>query len=174
LEINQLHAVENTVKKLSSLNKTLLLLTKIENNQFTENKVINMSDIIFNSLEQQEDFVKLKNIRVHTELTPDLLVKMNPMLADVLISNLIRNAIRHNFDNGIINISCNEKRILISNSGEPITINQNEMFVRFKKNDSSKDSLGLGLSIVKSILDLYNFKITYSYINSMHVFEISF
>ncbi len=174
LEINQLQAIENTVKKLSSLNKTLLLLTKIENNQFTENKVINMGYIIFISLEQQADFIKLKKITVHTELTPNLLVNMNPMLADVLISNLIRNAIRHNFDEGIINISCNEKGIFISNSGEPITINQNEMFVRFKKNDSSKDSLGLGLSIVNSILDLYNFKITYSYINSMHVFEISF
>jgi signal transduction histidine kinase len=150
------------------------LLTKIENNQFKENKVINVNDIIFNSLEQQADFIKLKNITIHYDSEPDLLVKMNPVLADVLISNLIRNAIRHNFENGDINISINENTLIISNSGELITINQKEMFLRFKKNDSSKDSLGLGLSIVKSILDLYNFTISYSYINSMHTFSIKF
>ncbi len=150
------------------------MLTKIENNQFKENKVINVNDIIFNSLEQQADFIKLKNITIHYDSEPDLLVKMNPVLADVLISNLIRNAIRHNFENGDINISINENTLIISNSGELITINQKEMFLRFKKNDSSKDSLGLGLSIVKSILDLYNFTISYSYINSMHTFSIKF
>jgi two-component system sensor histidine kinase QseC len=127
---------------------------------------LNMNDIIFNSLEQQSDFIKLKNIAIHSNLTPDLLINMNSMLADVLISNLIRNAIRHNFDGRLINISYNENGIIISNSGEPITINQNEMFVRFKKNDSSKDSLGLGLSIVKCNLDFYEtqvFRIGYSY-----------
>jgi len=174
LEISQLQSIENTIKKLSSLNKTLLLLTKIENNQFKENKVINVNDIILNSLEQQADFIKLKNIKIHYDSEPDLLVNMNPMLADVLISNLIRNAIRHNFENGDINISFNENTLIVSNSGELITINQNEMFLRFKKNDSSKDSLGLGLSIVKSILDLYNFTISYSYINSMHIFSVEF
>lgn len=174
LEISWLLAIENTIKKLSSLNKTLLLLTKIENNQFKENKAINVNDIIFNLLEQQADFIKLKNITIHYDSEPDLLVKMNPVLADVLISNLIRNAIRHNFENGDINISINENTLIISNSGELITINQKEMFLRFKKNDSSKDSLGLGLSIVKSILNLYNFTISYSYINSMHTFSIKF
>jgi signal transduction histidine kinase len=81
-----------------------LLLTKIENNQFTEKKVINMNDIIFNSLEQHGDFMKLKNSAIHSDLIPDLLINMNPMLADALISNRISNAIRYNFDNGIINI----------------------------------------------------------------------
>jgi len=174
LEVSQLQSIENTIKKLSSLNKALLLLTKIENNQFKENKVINVNDIIFNSLEQQADFIKLKNITIHYDSEPDLLVNMNPMLVDVLISNLIRNAIRHNFENGDIYISFSENTLIISNSGELITINQEEMFLRFKKNDSSKDSLGLGLSIVKSILDVYNFTISYSYMNSMHTFSIKF
>jgi K+-sensing histidine kinase KdpD len=95
------------VKKVSSLKKNLLLLKKTENNQFPDDMDLNMYDIIFNSLEQQSDFIKLKNSAIHSNLTPDLLINMNSTLADVLISNLIRNAIRHNFDGGLINISCN-------------------------------------------------------------------
>ena len=63
-----------------------------------------MNDIIFNSLEQHADFMKLKNSAIHSDLIPDLLINMNPILADVLISNRISNAIRYNFDSGIINI----------------------------------------------------------------------
>lgn len=98
-----------------------------------------MYDGIFNSLEQHADFINFENISIHSDLCPDLLVNMSSMVADVLISNLIRNAIRHNFDDGIINISYNKKGIIISDLGEPITINHNEMFIRFKENDSSKD-----------------------------------
>jgi K+-sensing histidine kinase KdpD len=63
---------------------------------------------------------------------------------------------------------------VISNSGEPLTISPDELFVRFKKDDSSKESLGLGLSIIKSILDSYGYSISYNYINQLHVFEIMF
>lgn len=174
MEINELAIIESVVKKLSSLNKTLLLLTKIENQQFSKNELVNINEVVLNSLQQYADFIKIKNIKVTLNLNFKLLISMNPMLADILISNLIKNAIRHNFEGGEIFISTNESKISVLNSGEVLSINPDDMFIRFKKNDGSIDSLGLGLSIVKTILELYNYKIAYTSVNSLHSFSIDF
>ena len=64
--------------------------------------------------------------------------------------------------------------LTIANTGEALSINNDDLFVRFKKNDASKESIGLGLSIVKSITELNNFKINYTYQNSLHIFTIKF
>ena len=174
MELNELAVIESVVKKLSSLNKTLLLLTKIENQQFSKNELVNINEVVLNALKQYADFIKIKNIRVTLNLNSNLLISMNPMLADILISNLIKNAIRHNFEGGEIFISTNENKISVLNSGEVLSINPDDMFIRFKKNDGSIDSLGLGLSIVKTILELYNYKIAYTSVNSLHSFSIDF
>ena len=85
-----------------------------------------------------------------------------------------QNAIRHNYKGGKISITINGSVFSIKNTGEPLKIKENDLFVRFKKNDASKDSLGLGLSIVKSIADTYSFSISYSYVNLLHSFDIKF
>lgn len=174
LEISRLEVIENTVKKLSSLNKTLLLFTKIENQQFSKSQIVNMNEVINSSLQQYSDFIKIKNIRVSLDLSFDLSITMNSMLADILISNLLKNAIRHNFEGGEIIISSHENKISFMNSGEMLSIQPDEMFIRFKKNDGSNESLGLGLSLVKTILELYNYNISYSSVNSLHQFSIDF
>jgi signal transduction histidine kinase len=174
LEINELEVIENTVKKLSLLNKTLLLFTKIENQQFSKSQIVNINEVIKSSLQQYSDFIKIKNIRVSLNLGSDLPISMNPMLADILVSNLLKNAIRHNFEGGEIIISSHENKISFMNSGETLSIHPDEMFIRFKKNDGSNESLGLGLSLVKTILEFYNYKISYSSINSSHQFSIDF
>ncbi len=171
-EMNQLQAIENTLKKLSALNKTLLLLTKIENNQFKENETIHLNEVVSKSLSNYADLIQAKNIQLETNFESNLTVEMNPVLADILLSNLLQNAIRHNQEGGSIVISTKGNTLSVSNSGEALTISQQELFVRFKKNDGSKDSLGLGLSIVKSISSLYGFEISYDYSNTLHTFTL--
>ena len=173
-EMNQLQTVENTIKKLSTLNKTLLLLTKIENNQFQENSIVNLKETIAKVLGNYSDLIGAKQIQLEINLESDLKIKANPLLADILVSNLFQNAIRHNHEGGRIIVSIIGNTMQILNSGEPLTIDKEDLFTRFKKNDASKDSLGLGLSIVKSITDTYNYKIIYNYENSLHNFIISF
>ena len=99
---------------------------------------------------------------------------MNIALADILISNLLQNAIRHNEEGGKISIHTDQYTLSISNSGKPLSIDPKDLFVRFKKDDSSIDSLGIGLSITKSILDSYSYSISYHYLNQLHVFELTF
>jgi signal transduction histidine kinase len=173
-EMNQLQAIENTVKKLSALNKALILLSKIDNHQFNENVAVNFNDKITSIIKHYEEVWQSKNIKIETKFDNNLIISCNSTLADVLITNLLHNAIRHNHKNGTINITINKNLLTITNTGELLSIPEKELFVRFKKDDASKDSLGLGLSIVKSIAMLYNINIEYNYLSNKHQFSLQF
>jgi len=96
------------------------------------------------------------------------------MLAEILISNLITNSIKHNIDNGTIEISLTAIGFLISNTGLPLQYNPSQLFERFKKDKVTSESLGLGLSIVKKICEKYGYRIHYIYTNELHTVSISF
>ncbi|MGZ3862767.1 MAG: sensor histidine kinase [Bacteroidia bacterium] len=173
-EMNQLQAIVASVSKLGSLNKALLLLAKIENNQFKDVKEIRIQQAIEKTLHNYEDQMEAKNISLTKYFPSDLIVNMNSALCDILVSNLIQNAIRHNITGGNVEIRLTKKALSISNSGDPLNIKPEELFVRFKKNDASKESLGLGLSIVKSITDLYGININYVFSEGRHTFTLVF
>ena len=173
-EMNQLQAIDTSVSKLASLNKALLLLAKIENNQFKDYTEINLQKVIEKIILNYEEVIESKNLSVEKKIEPNGKIMMNPILCDVLISNLIQNATRHNISGGSIKIELTTNTLTISNSGNPLNIKPEELFDRFKKNNASKESLGLGLSIVKSITDLYAIKITYSFSENRHTFALHF
>jgi len=173
-EMNRLQIIENTIKKISSLNKALILLSKIENNQFNENNTVHIKAVVSKLADNFTEVIESKGITIDVNLVDDILIKMNPTLAEILINNLLQNAIRHNIENGKIEIKLKNKQLVISNTGEPLNIHQEELFVRFKKNDASKESLGLGLAIVKSICKLNNLDISYSFDSNIHTFVINF
>ena len=172
-EMNQLQVIDNTTNKLSQLNKALILLSKIENNQFKQNKTVNLKEVIEKCLENYLDVLQYKKIEVEVHLE-NKSIQVNQTLIEVLISNLIQNAIRHNHEEGKISILLTNTILEITNTGEALNIKPEELFVRFKKSEKSRESLGLGLSIVKGILDHYGYSIAYSYKNSLHTFNITF
>lgn len=173
-EMNNIQAIDNTIKKLVSLNKALLLLSKIENHQFTEESPISMMETIQKVTDNYQDLMASKNISYLLHVKSDTKLICNQALADILVTNLVQNAIRHNQENGQISIELHEKQLIISNTGESLKIKQEELFERFKKNDASKESLGLGLSIVKSICNTCHFEIEYKFIKEFHTFIIKF
>ncbi len=173
-EMSQIQVIENSLKKLSALNKGLILLTKIENNQFQDNQKLKVNESISRITHNFNDSILLKELKINTIFDSNLILDMSPVLADVLFTNLIQNSIRHTNNEGEISIYLTNKTFTISNTGDELKINQEDLFQRFKKNDASKDSLGLGLSIVKSIVDSYGFEIKYFYKNQTHYFEIIF
>jgi len=173
-EMSYLQTIDNTTKKMTSLNKALLLLAKIDNHQFKEITTFNIAVTLKNVLLHFEDLLIAKHIIVESNLTEEATVHMNAALAEILITNLIQNAIRHNTIGGKIMIDIKNNSLIIANTGQPLTIKPNDLFVRFKKNDASKESLGLGLSILKSITQLYNYSITYNYHHELHIFTLKF
>ncbi len=160
--------------RLSRLNKTLILMAKIENRQFPESKPVNPSIMINHQLESLEDLIHSKKIRVIKRLDDEATVSMNPYLAEILLVNLIKNAIRHNITGGELIIELSSERLGIANSGTTLLMDPGMLFKRFHTSSSSPESLGLGLSIVQKICDMYGFKVDYSYQNGMHTMQVDF
>jgi len=101
----------------------------------------------------------------------ELTAQMDISLANVVVSNLLRNAIFHNLENGVINVEISENAIVISNTGINAPINQQKLFSRFHKSEDHTNGTGLGLAIVKAVCDIYEFPIFYRFDNDLHSFE---
>ncbi len=168
----QLQSMYDAIARLTKLNQSLLLLTKIENNQFQKIKKLRVDVLIREKLSQLEDLINARHLKVHDQLQP-VVINMNEYLADILLNNLINNAIRHNEENGIIEMMLDEDRLLVGNTGASLNFDASLVFDRFKKADQSEGA-GLGLAIAKQICDNYQFGISYSFKNKLHYFEIRF
>ena len=159
----------NAVKRLSALNQNLLLLTKIENDQFDATDVIQFNDLIQHKIDEFKPLLKDRNIKVNFTSQSGFSVKMNHHLAGILINNLLSNAVNHNIGNGDINITINQDKVSICNTGLYKALNDETIFNRFVKGNSA--SHGLGLAIVKQICDSHHLQIQYNY-NELHCFTI--
>jgi signal transduction histidine kinase len=116
----------------------------------------------------------IKNISIERNIIDNIFIEINESLAEILVSNIILNAIKHNYQNGNIKIDLTSNCLIISNTGDEPHENTQNLFERFKKDSSSGDSIGLGLAIVKTICDTYHFTPHYFYNNRMHILKISF
>ncbi|MBC7486379.1 MAG: HAMP domain-containing histidine kinase [Cytophagaceae bacterium] len=164
--------ISEQIHRLSRLNKTLLLLSKIENNQFPDSSVIQAITVIKKCCDYFKDLLEFKNLSLQWQQQEEMTLTMNEGLAEVLFSNLLKNAIHHNIESGHINISITKKEISISNTGKPLTFDSSLLFERFQKKSDDPQSNGLGLAIVKKICVLYQFDISYSFFNDQHTITI--
>ena len=164
----QIHAAFESAIRLSKLNEALLLLSKIENKQFVELSEIDICNLIQSRVEYLEELFALKQIDVSVHLDEKVFLTMNPMLAEILINNLLSNALRHNIVNGKIIISSQNQEITISNTGEHTQIDVSRLFHRFAKQVTSSESNGLGLAIANEICKNYHLSLTYNFMNEMH------
>ncbi|MEQ8524340.1 HAMP domain-containing sensor histidine kinase [Gracilimonas sp.] len=166
-------SLEKTIKKLSRLSESLALLTKIENHEFIDGEVVNLSNLITEGIEAFKEFAELHNLTINTEIENGVSINMHPVLAEILWSNLFQNAIRHNIKDGSIRVILTPEKLKVSNTGNNLKVKPEQLFERFKKADPSSNSIGLGLSIIKRIADQNDMDITYVNENSWHHLEIS-
>ena len=165
-----IQAISRAVSRLSKLNKSLLLIAKINNNQYEDKEYLQLDKLIELYLIDLEELFEAKKLNVKTNIKPCTLY-INTNLIEILISNLFSNAIRHNIMNGRIDIILNKSRLVISNtSTEPINTSTN-LFNRMSFHNKEKESVGLGLNIVKSIADKNNFAVSYTF-SENHIFTI--
>jgi len=160
----------NAIKRLSTLNQSLILLTKIENRQFKADKILIINDIVRRKAQEFETFFETKKLKIELHLEQDFKLKINEQLAELLIGNLLSNAVNHNIPGGSIRIFIQEKELKICNTGETNSLTDKTIFNRFAKGNSK--SYGLGLAIVKNICETYNLEIHYS-TNELHCFTIT-
>lgn len=166
--------VMSIIERLVRLNKSLLLLTKIENKQFLDNQPVSLNEVVRKNVIDLEEIASFKEVKVSLNETAELSVKLDLSLANVIVSNLLRNAVFHNIPNGNVIIEISGNTIKISNTGSIQKLDENLIFTRFYKPYNKSKGTGLGLAIVKAISDLYSFKVSYSFENTQHCFQIEF
>jgi len=171
-EMQQLQQIEDATQRLAKLHQSLLLLTKLENRQFLLNEKVNLTDIIQQKIKEREDVLEAKKISVHANLQP-VTLSFHPHLAEILVGNLLNNAIRHTASNGEIDVELSKEKFSVSNTSLNGELDKNKIFQRFYKTDTSEGT-GLGLAIVKEICNVANADIQYEYQNSKHQFIIRF
>ncbi len=177
LDENQLQLISGIFEattRMSKLNQGLLLISKIENNQFNQTENINLAQILDKTIEHFEEMIDHRGITVSKVYQNHVTLMMNPILAEIFITNLVSNAIRHNILNGRIDLIVKHDSLTITNTGQLLKTDPGELFQRFRKSESSNDSVGLGLSIVQKIAGLYQMKVVYQHHEGLHTLIISF
>lgn len=170
-QIQALSSIYSGIKRLTKLNQSLLLLAKIENHQFAGRETVDVEEKVNEKLEQFHEFWKTSKVRVTANIKSSV-IQSNPELFDILLSNLISNAGRHNTEGGFISIEVENNRFIIENTGATISLDTKKLFRRFYKESQHSQHNGLGLSIVKQICDQLDIEIKYSFINNFHRFTL--
>ena len=169
-----LQRATNALSRLSHLNRSLLLLAQVENNQFAQDERLNLSDAVTQSVQEYNPFLAHKHMAVQSAIQPDVYLHSNRQLVAVLLTNLFKNVVRHGKSGGCVGVELTDSALTIRNAGSPLPFADSQLFNRFVKDPARPDSTGLGLALVKQICDRYGLSLTYAYDNerSEHAFRV--
>lgn len=165
---NLLRVVESqrTVHRLRTIIKSLLMISKIENDQFPRTETVSLAQLVAEVAEELQDRLQVHNLTLHQQVSPDFaVVNCNRGLLFTLLFNLVSNAIKYNRPEGQIHLlghPAGDGYVLeIRDTGLGISKEQlPRLFDRFDKGAASDaDSYGLGLSIVRTIAELHHIHI---------------
>ena len=173
-QLKEIGDIYNVIRGVIKMNKSLLLLSRIENRQYPETTQVNMNELLHQLLESFTAVYEKRALQIQLEEKETLLCKMNESLARVLIANLLKNAFVHNYEEGVIAIRISRNRFTISNTSNNAVLNKAKLYSRFNKEGTASDSTGLGLAVVKSISSLYEIEIAYDFKDKMHSFCLTF
>ncbi|WP_306595729.1 HAMP domain-containing sensor histidine kinase [Chryseobacterium sp. WLY505] len=163
--------MNRALTRSSRINKNLLLLAKIDNNQFDSSEAIYFDHLLHQSIDILREHFEQKNISVTEHISNGVQVIGNNILTEILINNLIINAIRHTAVGGSISIQLTHSVFEISNSGTE-KLNTDFLFKRFSKLSTDNSGSGLGLSIIQEICRFHHWTISYRFENQHHIFSV--
>lgn len=168
-----LQRLSEAVSKLGKLNQTLLLLARIERGQTAAAEWVDLKPLVERKLAQLATSLERKNIQVQTELA-SASVHLPPQLADVLLNNLLSNAVRHNVEGGSLEVRLSPHELTVANTGRAPRVSPERLFERFHKESTAPESLGLGLAIVREICDKHKYTLAYTYDEGWHRLRVGF
>lgn len=172
-QMQALSSMYDELNKVSSINRSLVLLMSLDHHQITEEE-LNVSPLIEEIILDHEDMIAMNGVALTYQLEANVPIQLNPLLAQIVFSNLISNSNRHNIPQGRIEIQLTTDYFMIKNTGYEQEFSNDTIFQRFKKGKHNAQSIGIGLALVKKILTLYRYEIAYHYENNEHVFIIKF
>lgn len=172
-QLEELAKTHHTLEHLTRLNRSLLLLSKIENGQFTEHARIEVNTLLKRYLGDYEEVYGYRNITIGMEEQDTCFFSMNETLAVVLFTNLLKNAFVHNVDGGRIRILITAHSVTFCNTGSDCPLDAERIFERFYQGKKKEGSTGLGLAIADTICKMQSARIRYYYKEEEHCFEVS-
>lgn len=164
--------VYDTLGKMKRLNRSMLLLSRIENKLLPEQDDLELATFIEQKIAEFQELLAAREIAVLLKLQP-YTIRINRDLLAILLNNLIGNAILHNYSQGSLTIDLDGRELTISNTGTSPALDEQTIFQRFHKSTASEGT-GLGLTLAKEICESYGYKICYAYENGLHIFSIIF
>ena len=173
-QLGEIAKVQRTLDYLVRLNRSLLLLSKIENGQFPETEQVDFNAQVRRMAEDMEEIYAGREMRFELHEQGHLFVRMNPSLAASLVSNLLKNAYVHGDRGGTVSVTVAPHELRVCNSGGGGALDAEHIFERFYQGTKKEGSTGLGLSIVDAVCRLYGLRVGYSYINRCHCFSVHF
>lgn len=176
LNPRQQHIINETQHALSRLiflSKNLLLLSKIENNQFPELEQVQIDQVIGELIFETEEMIELKKVVIKQNVQQDTFVNANLYLFRVLLRNLWLNAVKHSKDGDELTIESNGKELIIINNGKD-PLDAESLFRRFSSGSQNPSSSGLGLAIVKEIAKQHQWELSYYFFQNKHHFKVLF
>ncbi len=173
-QLEQIGSVIGTLDRLAGLNKTLLLLARIDNKGFPDNGDIDVDEVVQKLTEDYSEIYAHKGlvINIRDEAIPK--VRMSETLASVLWGNLLKNAFVHSPEGGAIGVAITLRGVSVSNDAKGGALDPERIFRRFWRDGAGEGSAGLGLALVESICRLYGFRISYSFVTGRHIFTVTF
>lgn len=173
-QLEEIGAIYKVLRQVIRMNKSLLLLSRIENRQYPDLTEVDFNRMVREQLNVFSEVYKRKSLKVVLEEKGKLSYKMNDSLALILISNLLKNAYVHNVSEGNIHVTITKDQLKIVNSSDNKALDEKTMFNRFNPKIALSESTGLGLAIIKSITLLYGIKVEYAYTEHTHHFRLKF
>ena len=172
-QMSEIMKTYQTLEYLSKLNKSLLLLSKIDNHQFSEEKEVCLNEVLHRYMDDYQEVYAYRDITLTVEEEGELYWNMNETLAVVLITNLLKNAFVHNINKGGIRIVVSSSGISFGNTASGSALDASRVFDRFYQGSKKKEgSTGLGLAIVDAVCRVYHLQVQYRFAQDMHWFEV--
>ncbi|WP_456402561.1 sensor histidine kinase [Persephonella sp.] len=166
--------IQKNVDYMKNLVSSLLYMTQIGKK---DKKKININEIIKKQLEIMKPKIEQKKLKISFIEEAVININANERDMEMLFSNLLENAVKYNYEGGEIVINIKNKQVCIKNTGKIIDKeNLKKIFERFYREEKSRttEGSGLGLSIVKEILDYYKFKIKVKVDQKYNIFTVKF
>jgi signal transduction histidine kinase len=165
----ELFKIEKTLSHAVRLNKTLLLLTKIDNHQFPESTDVNMVELIEECVENYGEVYSSRSVDFSCNLPASYTLHINPSLAATMVNNLVKNAYVHSQEGAVAEVTLQGDELVVSNTGEA-ALDADHIFDSFYQGQRKSGSTGLGLALVAAVCRYYNMGITYRFEGGRHNF----
>ena len=170
----ELVRMHRSLQHLVRLNKTMLLLAKIENDRFPDKSDVDIATMLAGALSLHDEIYEHKGMVSSLSRNGAPFIEMNEQMASVLVSNLVKNAYVHSPNESLIEVSVSQESFSISNPGTG-ALDREMLFQRFYQPGGRKEgSTGLGLSLVYAVCERNGFSIRYDFSENRHIFSVIF